>query len=334
MRTLPIHDLRQLHACTTTNNQSTNKQMIPLLLPQILVVAAATCAWLFPYHSWSKETHDLMQTLNAEDTDYTHITDSELKDALAKLPKVIQLWIHAVLSHNLNDDDDNTDIPFARYLRISQKGKFLLNGKFIDFTANQEFSTRSQHAGFVWDANMTMVECVGLKLPIHVRDAYVSGLGMLKAQMPFGLPIMRMDDSPELNEGELLRWCAEAVLFPLALVWTTKSGEEEGTTLKWQPSDVDENAAILEFNHNGINLRLHFNFDPQTHLVTSMHCMRPRMDGAVAERAHWECYCYDYERCGGMLVPTRMECGWKLDSQKEVEIYFKGRNEQLIYLVS
>jgi len=157
--------------------------------------------------------------------------------------------------------------------------------------------------------------------------------GMLKAQMPFGLPIMRMDDSPELNEGELLRWCAEAVMFPLALVWMTKSGEEN-STLKWHSSDVDENAATLEFNHNGTNVRLNFNFDSQTHLVTSMHCMRPRMVGTLTERARWEGYCYDYERRGGMIVPTRMECGWKLDNQKEVELYFKGKNESFIYLMS
>lgn len=307
--------------------------MIPLLLPQLLVVAAATFAWLFPYHGWSSSTHDLMKTLNDKDTDHTHITAGELKEAVAKLPNVVQKWINAVLNHDLSEYDGSKEIPFARCLRISQKGKFLLNGKFIDFTADQEFSTRSQHAGFVWDANMIMMDCIGLKLPIHVRDAYVCGMGMLKAQMPFGLPIMRMDDSPELNEGELLRWCAEAVMFPLALVWMTKSGEEN-STLKWYASDVDENAATLEFNHNGTNARLNFNFDSQTHLVTSMHCMRPRMVGTLTERARWEGYCYDYERRGGMIVPTRMECGWKLDNQKEVELYFKGKNESFIYLMS
>eukprot|EP00986_Skeletonema_menzelii_P001822 scaffold495_cov152-Skeletonema_menzelii.AAC.12 len=307
--------------------------MIPLLLPQILALAAATFAWLFPWHGWSKETHDLMQTLNDKDDDHSHISAGELKEAVTKLPTVVQQWINAVLNHDLNDYDNNEDIPFSRSLRISQEGEFLLNGKFIDFTATQEFSTRAQHAGFVWDANMTMMDCIGLKLPIHVRDAYVSGMGMLKAQMPFGLPVMRMEDSPELNEGELLRWCSEAVLFPLALVWMEKS-EEQNSTLKWHSSDVDENAAIFEFNHAGTNIRLHFKFDPVTHLVTSMHCMRPRMVGTRTERAFWEAYCFDYERRGGMLVPTRMECGWKLDTQKEVEIYFKGNNEHFIYLMS
>ena len=154
--------------------------MIPLLLPQIFAVAAATFAWLFPWHGWNKETHDLMQTLNDKDDDHSHINAGELKDAVAKLPKVIQKWINAVLNHDLNDYHNDKDIPFARSLRISQEGQFLFNGKFIDFTASQEFSTRSQHAGFVWDANMTMLDCIGLKLPIHVRDAYVSGMGMSK----------------------------------------------------------------------------------------------------------------------------------------------------------
>jgi len=306
-------------------------RMLPLLIPQLIVVAVTTFAWFFPHHGWHKETHDLMQTLDEQDTDHSHITAGELKQALAKLPKVIQTWINAVLNHDLSKYDDNKDIPFARYLRVYQKGEFLLNGKYINFTATQEFSTRSQFAGFVWDANMIMMDCIGLELPIHVRDAYVSGMGMLKAQMPFGLPIMRMEDTPDLNEGELLRWCAEAVMFPLALIWMTKSGEENNA-LKWHA--VDENAATLEFNHNGTNATLHFNFDPKTHLVTSIHCMRPRMNGALSERAHWVGYCYEYERRGGMSVPTKMECGWEVDREKEVELYFKGKNESFIYLMS
>ncbi|KAK1743627.1 hypothetical protein QTG54_005224 [Skeletonema marinoi] len=67
-----------------------------LSIASTTVVAAATFAWLFPYHGWSKETHDLMQTLNDEDTDHTHITAGKLKEAVAKLPNVVQKWINAV----------------------------------------------------------------------------------------------------------------------------------------------------------------------------------------------------------------------------------------------
>lgn len=178
---------------------------------------------------------------------------------------------------------------------------------------------------------MVMMDCIGLKLlPIHVRDAYVSGIGMLKAQMPFGLPVMKMDDSSELNEGELLRWCAEAVLFPLALVCMTTKGKEENSMIKWHASEEDENIATLKFNHNDSNVRINFKFDPNN-LVTSMFCMRPKMNGTVYEMARWEGYCYDYEGHGGILVPTRMEAGWKADKDKDVELYFKGENEHFIY---
>lgn len=305
--------------------------MIHFLFPQVVVVSAAFFAWLFPSTQWSKETHDLMQSLCDEDKDHTKINAGDLKTVVSNLPNVIQQWINAVLPRNLNEYDDNKEIPFARYLRVAQKGKFLFNGKYIDFTAAQEFSARSQHAGYVWDAEMIVMSCVGMELPIHFRDSYVSGKGMLQAQMPFGLPVMDKGGSPDLDEGELLRWCAEAVLFPLALVWPVNGS---GTSPKWHASNCDENAATLEFVHNGTRIMMHFNFDPQTHLVTSMHCIRPRIVGSLSERVHWEGYCYDYERRGGMLVPTRMECGWKLDMEKDVELYFKGKNEGFIYLMS
>ena len=181
---------------------------------------------------------------------------------------------------------------------------------------------------------MVMMDCIGLKLlPIHVRDAYVSGIGMLKAQMPFGLPVMKMDDSSELNEGELLRWCAEAVLFPLALVCMTTKGKEENSMIKWHASEEDENIATLKFNHNDSNVRINFKFDPNN-LVTSMFCMRPKMNGTVYEMARWEGYCYDYEGHGGILVPTRMEAGWKAGKDTTSllqKLYFKGENEHFIY---
>ena len=58
------------------------------------------------------------------------------------------------------------------------------------------------------------------------------------------------------------------------------------------------------------------------------------MNSTVYEMARWEGYCYDYEGHGGILVPTRMEAGWKAGKDTTSllqKLYFKGENEHFIY---
>ena len=310
--------------------------MFPALVP--VIGAAAFLTWLV-FYPWHKSMHDMMLKLsvdahNDDEEDGDDLTAGELRKIILQLPGPVKRYIQAVW-HNTNDFDDEDIVPIARTMRMEQEGQFLLNGKYIPFTASQEFSTRHEHAGFVWDAVMhAETGCIPTSfftLPINVCDAYINGAGTMKAQLPGGIPLVRQKDTPELNQGELMRWAAEAALFPLALLPTTK-----GETIKWLPStDGDDNSATLELEHHKTIARMIFRFDADTHLVTSIEAKRPRaVDGTKYELTLWKGFFYDFELHGGLLVPTKMEVGWQLDEDEPLEIYFKGTNHNFIYLMN
>ena len=80
------------------------------------------------------------------------------------------------------------------------------------FTAEQHFSVNPP--GFVWDAN---VRVAGL-LPIRVRDAYVDGTGASEASVGSVIPLKGQRGTREVAEASLMRYLAEAVWLPTALL--------------------------------------------------------------------------------------------------------------------
>jgi hypothetical protein len=201
-------------ACISNHNKQLRHKsiMFPLIVPHLYIVVAVVVASLFPlsYRSWHKESHDLMQKLAEEghetprDEDDDCITLVALRDRILKLPVVVQKWLESALAlPSKTSSNDKTMIPFARALRIEQEGEFLLDDAWIPFTATQEFSARQTHPGFVWDAKMKKPCFSNLSAPILVRDAYIHGVGgMMKAQLPLGIPIVSMKDTDDLNLGE------------------------------------------------------------------------------------------------------------------------------------
>jgi hypothetical protein len=182
-------------------------------LPHLYVAASVVIASIFPfvYRSWHKETHDLMQKLSEEghaaphDKDDECITFAELKARINGLPKVVQQWMNSALPLPTINSNDGALIPFARTLRIEQEGTFLLNKQWINFSATQEFSCRQTHPGFVWDAEMhrPLLGSCTVTVPIAVRDAYIHGIGgIMKAQLPLGIPIVSMKNTDDLNLGK------------------------------------------------------------------------------------------------------------------------------------
>jgi hypothetical protein len=258
-----------------------------------------------------------------------------MKRRMKHLPRVVQEYFTAVI-YCTKDYSGDEIIPIPRSLNIEQGGTFLLNGKWISFTATQKFRTRCNCPGFVWDAVMKIDCFPHVSIPIFVFDAYVDGIGVMKAQLPGGIPIVRQRSSRELDDGELLRWVTEAVLFPLALLPSVEANVEHAAskdeTLRWLPSsDGDENCAILELKYHGNVARVTFHFDPDTHLISSVTTMRPRAAGNKFEMTIWEGFYSHYENHGGLIVPTVMEAGWRLGSDARLEIYFKITNRNLVY---
>ena len=329
-------------------------------------VACLVVASIFPFTwFWHKETHDLMQTLyQSGNGKYDSITLSALKQRIKELPRVVQLWMETALC--LQDYTDDTLVPFARALRIEQEGTFFLNERWMSFKATQEFSTNHTNPGFVWDAEIQshfVVSC-NLTVPVLVRDSYVHGKGgAIKAQLPLGIPLVSMKDTDDVNLGkiissrspetyscdvsninakyslikpkyslgEIMRWLAEATLFPMALL-PQECTSNDSNYLKWSPGT--DNSAILEFKYRNQTVKINFHFDPDTHMVTSIQAKRPRIIDGKTQMTHWEGHCSENELHGGLLVPTRLEAGWKVSEHSPLELYFKGKNAKFIYTMN
>lgn len=114
------------------------------------------------------------------------------------LPTPIQRY----LTHVLQDEQ-----PSIQTVRLRQTGTFRSDGETSDwknFSAIQHVTTHPP--GLVWDASIEMM----LGLSVRVLDAFVDGQGILRARLGGVLPVADPPPGPALDEGELLRYLAEA----------------------------------------------------------------------------------------------------------------------------
>lgn len=76
------------------------------------------------------------------------------------------------------------------------------------FTSTQRVITR--HPGFDWEGRIEMMP----GLTVRVHDAYIAGEGVLHATL-FGLvSLVNLRGTPEVAQGELIRFFAEAAWYP------------------------------------------------------------------------------------------------------------------------
>ncbi len=149
--------------------------------------------------------------------------------------------------------------PVARYFRIALTlGQPLIEAASIEhsgtfnmdeqgnqrkpFTSTQRVITR--RPGFDWDGHIALMPGV----PVRVHDAYVAGEGILHAAL-FGLiPLVNLRSTGDVAEGELMRFLAEAVWYPTALL------PSQG--VRWEP--VDERSARATLIDGAITVTLLF----------------------------------------------------------------------------
>src|SRR5689334_17357815 len=98
-------------------------------------------------------------------------------------------------------------------VRLRQRGEMRLRpgGRWCPFTAEQTMSVCEP--GFVWLANMQLAPLVYAR----VIDAYVAGRGLLEARLYGSVPLARAV-GPPIDRGELMRYLAELVWIPHAML--------------------------------------------------------------------------------------------------------------------
>lgn len=226
---------------------------------------------------------------------------------LTGLPDPVQRYFRRVLTAGQ---------PMVRALTVEHSGTFNM-GKGGDnwkpFTSGQRVCTH--RPGFLWNARVTLMPGVA----VHVHDAYVAGEGTVHPALVGLFPLGRVHGKGAIAEAELMRFLAEAVCYPTALL------PSQGVA--WQA--VDAHSALATLTDDELSVSLLFCFD-EAGLVESVRAeARAHVLGGKLLVLPWEGLWCDYEQHQGMWVPMRGDVRWLLPQGPKP--YWRGRVGRLDY---
>lgn len=228
------------------------------------------------------------------------------QEEVAHLPAPVRAYFEEVLTE---------EQPVIQGVRLHQCGEFRLGGANASWralTATQHFTT--QPPGFIWNATIDVFPL----LSARVIDLYKRGEGILRARLLGVVPVASAGPNRELNEGELVRYLAEAVWFPTALL------PSQGIT--WEP--IDDRSARATLEHADVTASLVFHFNEE-HRITHVTTERYRQEDDTY--APWTGYFREYEDRHGIQIPTAAEVEWNLP---EGDLpYWRATIEEITYRI-
>jgi hypothetical protein len=124
---------------------------------------------------------------------------------------------------------------------------------------------------------------------------------------------MRQAPTPELAEGELMRFLAEAAWYPTVLI--------PGPGIEWE--GVDDSMARVTLTDGATSVTLTVQFDARGLIASVRSDGRYRDVDGVPVRTPWQGRFWDYVRRDGMLVPLEGEVVWLLPGGPQP--YWRGR---------
>lgn len=219
------------------------------------------------------------------------------------LPAPVQRYFRAVLKHGQ---------PLIAAATFELAGTINMSATADDwkpFTSKQWAITH--RPGFLWNGRVSMLP----GLAAHVHDSYIAGSGRLHAALLGLFTLARVQGDGEIARGELMRYFAEMVWYPTALL------PSQG--VRW--AAVDDHCANATLVDGPISLSLLFRFD-EAGLITSVHAdARGSGVGKEMVMLPWDCSLSDYQLRHAMMVPTRGQVG------KGGKPYFDGELTALTY---
>ncbi len=225
---------------------------------------------------------------------------------LEGLPAPVQRYFRAALAEGQ---------PLVAAADLAQEGLFNLSEageRWKRFTATQRVVAR--RPGFAWNARIALLP----GLAIRVHDAYVAGEGLLQAKL-LGFTVASLRGTRALAEGELMRFLAEAVWFPTALL------PSQG--VRWEAADGTAARATLQDGDVAATLQFRFGADG---LIESLRAeARGRTVRGAVVPTPWEGRWGSYAERGGMRVPLEGEVAWQLPAGARP--YWRGRLTRVSY---
>lgn len=274
-----------------------------LVLVALILVLAATA--VLAGARWRSATATLIAGLHdsSRSGEPAVYSSSELAD----LPPPVARYLGTVLR-------DGQRIP--RHARIEQRGTFAVKPTpegWRPFSAVQQFAARP--VGFVWDARIGMAP----GLDFLVRDAFVGGTGSMYGTVMGVVPVVNVQGTPEIAAGALVRYLAEAVWMPTALL------PSQGVS--W--AALDDTSARATLTAGGTTVSLDFFFGADGLVERIYTPARGRDVKGASVPTPWEGRWFDYAERDGVLVPTRGEVAWILAEGRVP--YWRGRVTNVTY---
>jgi hypothetical protein len=209
------------------------------------------------------------------------ITDQSFhKNQLDSLPEPVQRYFNHILKEGQ---------PYISYARIKHNGQFKtgLDKGWINITGEQYATT--EKPGFIWKGTTAM---------FVARDMYISDKGRLIATL-FSLYNVVDAKGDKYNEGELLRWLGESILYPTNFLPSER--------LQWFP--IDSNTAKLTFEYNGLSLFFKITFN-EIGEITEMETKRYMGEDNLET---WVIKAANYKEWNKVIIPTAFDVIWRLD---------------------
>ena len=254
---------------------------------------------------WDRETIRAIDRM-AEDAARAEVPASSVfvPELLAGLPPPVARYFDFALT---------TGRRLVRRARLDQAGEFSTSpGVWKPFTAVEYFSVHPP--GFVWDARIRTAPL----LPVRVRDSYLAGQGAMRGALAGLLPVVNQRGTPEMAAGSLVRYLAEAVWLPTALLPC------EGVS--WTPIDQSSARATLTDGPTSVWLDMHFKENGEIDLVSTM---RHRDVKGTPVLTPWIGRFRNYERRDGLMIPLEGEVEWLVAGERLP--YWRGRIVEASY---
>lgn len=202
------------------------------------------------------------------------------KSQIDSLPEPVQRYFNHILKEGQ---------PLVSYARIKHEGKFKADLKKGWMPIKGEQYATTEKPGFIWKGTTTM---------FIAQDMYIADKGRLIVSV-FSLINVINAKGEQYNQGELLRWLGESILYPTNFLPSDK--------LVWFP--IDNKTAKLTFNYKGLSIFFQITFNDIGE-ITEMETKR-YMDLINLET--WVIKVSDYKELNKVFIPTRFEVLWRLE---------------------
>lgn len=276
-----------------------------LLIIFFSLAVILTMAVAYGAFRWESGTREMRARLEAARIQiHSQVVDFR---ELEGLPTPVKRYFRTVLKDGQ---------PIIAAISMEHVGTFNLSEaaeQWKPFTSTQRVVTH--RPGFDWDARISMMP----GLPVHVHDAYIAGEGIMHAAVLGLVSMADQHGAGDLAQGELMRFFAEAVWYPTALL------PSQGVF--WNA--VDDHSARATLKDGDLSLTLLFRFNKDGLIDTVRAEARGRMVHGTTVPVPWQCRFWNYAIRNGMRVPLEGEVAWLLPDGAKT--YFHGRITKLSY---